>query len=166
MTTPKPPNPSRPLAAQGERAPRLKFPMRVRRVRLRYAKKKWETVADFIIDRKTLPQAHAKPDGGFWYELRDQKGNLLYARKVANPFNPSLELFEAGGSMSRVQLDREEAFVELLIPDLPEAAEIRIFSDVTPEGEFQKQPVLVRSVPLRDGRDYRKEPKGKGHGRR
>ena len=94
MPNPKPPNPSRPAVSRGEHLPRLHFPMRVRRLRLRYAENAWETIADVIIERKTLRQAPAQPSGprrGFCYELRDDRGQVLYWAKSANPFNPSLE---------------------------------------------------------------------------
>ncbi len=137
----------RPPVITGERAPHIKFPLQVRRIRLLYSDGKWSTVANFVIDRKTLPQGHAVPkDGtrGFWYELRDRRGKLLYARKVSNPFEPSLELFEPDGTISRVEMVRKTIYVELLVPDLPAASELRILSDIAPEGRQ-----LRRSEPIR-----------------
>ncbi|MDJ0797661.1 MAG: hypothetical protein QNJ51_12740 [Calothrix sp. MO_167.B12] len=153
MPNPKPPNPSRPPVGRGERPPRIQFPTRVRRLRLRYSNNEWETVANIILDRKTLRHSAELPSGtrsGFWYELRDRSGKLLYRGKSANPFEPSLELFEPDGSIRRVPLKRKEVYVELLIPDLPESERLSIFSNITPEGEVCREAEVIRTVTLRD----------------
>jgi len=154
--------PPRPPVIGGERAPRLKFPMRVRRIRLMFSEGKWSTVANFVINRKTLPQGHAVPkEGGrgFWYELRDSRGRILYSRKVANPFQPSLELFDPGDRITRVDLIRKTVYVELLLPDLPAATEFRILSDITPDGGLlqRAEPIRVETMS-----EYREGGRGSG----
>lgn len=153
MPNPKPPNPSRPPVKRGEWPPRIQFPRRVRRLRLRYSNNNWETIANIILDRKTLRHSAELPFGtlsGFWYELRDRSGKLLYRGKSANPFEPSLELFELDGSISRVPLQRKEVYVELLIPDLPEGERLFIFSNITPEGEVRRRVEVIRTITLHD----------------
>lgn len=133
----------RPPVVIGERAPRIKFPTRVLRIRLLYSDGQWSTVTSFVIDRKTLPQGHVIPKEGrrgFWYELRDRRGKLLYSRKVVNPFDPSHELFEPDGTITRVEMVRKTVYVELLVPDLPAAIEVRVLSDVGVDGRRLRQP--------------------------
>lgn len=143
--------------------------MRVRRLRLRWAGNQWETLADITLDRKTLRQSSVLPSGhrgGFWYELRDARGGLLYWAQASNPFAPSVELFEPDGSIQRVPIRREEAFIEVLIPDLPEAAQLQIFSDVSPEGEVQAYATMVHAVALGGGEGYGKDREGDDRGLR
>lgn len=168
MPNAKPPNPSRPPASGGEDPRRLEFPMRVRRLRLRWSNNEWANLADITLDRKTLRQPGVLPSGprrGFWYELRGASGELLFWNKTANPFTPSVELFESDGRIRREPIQREEAFIEVLIPDLPEAAQLQIFSDVTPDGELLDQATLIHDVNLGDDGDHDKDQQEDDHGR-
>jgi len=151
MPNSKPPNPLRPVLKRGEQPPKIKFPTRVRRLRLLYSKNKWETIADIILDSKTLRSSTDVPPStghGFWYELRDRRGRLLYRGKSPNPFEPSLEVFEPDGSIHRVPLKRKEVCIELLIPDLPEGIQLQIFSSITPDGARQKRCEIIRTITL------------------
>jgi hypothetical protein len=165
LPNPKPPSTVRPTAELGEQPPTLHFPMRVRRIRLKYANSGWEKLADVIIERKTLRHASVLPPGGprggLSYVLRDAHGGLLYWRRVANPFDPSVELFEPDGGIKRIPIQRKEAFVEILIPDLPEGARLEIFSDVSPDGQVLKHATMIRSIDLRGDKDRKEDDDGR-----
>lgn len=82
------------------------------------------------------------PEGqsGFWFELRDIEGKVLYWRFVRNPIRLTSEVFsnEAGPSISRVKIDNPRGAFELVVPEIEEAATIVLFSsplDPAHEGE-------------------------------
>ncbi len=67
------------------------------------------------------------PEGeqaGYWIEVRDSAGNLLYHRPLHDPIRADIEVFgdEPGGPIYRVSNEKREGEFDVLVPDLPEAS--------------------------------------------
>ena len=61
---------------------------------------------------------------GYWIEVRDAAGNLLYHRPLHRPLRRDVEAFgdEAGEPLYRHDTSVTEGEFEVLVPDLPHAA--------------------------------------------
>ncbi len=109
-------------------------------------------------DRSSMPKNAELT--GFWYEATTGAGDVVYRRFMSDPTAPHAEVFDDKGEASRVDVARQEALFDVLIPDLPEVAEVWIFSnprltskDPRPRGG-DKNPVAVFKP--RDGSDAKK----------
>jgi hypothetical protein len=102
-------------------------------MRIRRRGKRW-TIEDRVrIDAMTLPRSAelpasgGRPLAGFWYEVRDGKGEALFRRVTRNPAEPALEVPAPDGGLQRVTLERPDVVFDVLIPDLDEADELCFF---------------------------------------
>jgi hypothetical protein len=61
--------------------------------------------------------------GGHWFAIQDSQGRTLYERPLHNPFRRDAEVFGAspGDPLRRVEAEGTSE-LELLVPDLPDAA--------------------------------------------
>lgn len=78
-----------------------------------------------------------RPDqSGFWIELRDARGRVLYQRVVQSPIRFDVEIFEdeTGGTIRREPVTDPGGTFELLVPDLPLAQSLVLMSS-PPEPE-------------------------------
>jgi hypothetical protein len=78
------------------------------------------------IDMIAPPAVTAPPEPdqtGFWFEVRDSKGQLLHHQVLHNPIRTDVEVFsdEPGRSMYRVPSKQVKGEFTLLVPDLPQA---------------------------------------------
>jgi hypothetical protein len=66
----------------------------------------------------------AGDQAGYWIEVRDRAGKLLYHRPLHNPLRRDVEVFgdEAGEPLYRRDTSVTEGEFEVLVPDLPHAA--------------------------------------------
>ncbi|HVJ50825.1 MAG TPA: hypothetical protein VM689_00075 [Aliidongia sp.] len=71
----------------------------------------------------SLPGAPGEQQVGFWFELRDEKGAVLYHRALRDPLPEGIEVFddEKGGKIRRAPNTRKEARFDMIVPDLPAA---------------------------------------------
>jgi len=95
---------------------------------------------------------------GFWYELRDQGGHLLYQRAVQNPIRFDVEVFsdDPQQSISRQKVDNPRGTFVLFVPDIPEGYSVVLFSSpLNPEEATQPAKELARFI-------VAQEPKGEG----
>ncbi len=77
------------------------------------------------------PAALSPPSGdkaGYWLEVRDRKGALLYHRPIHDPLRRDVESFgEAPGApMRRYPATATQGEFEVLVPDLPDAQDFRL----------------------------------------
>jgi hypothetical protein len=78
------------------------------------------------------PEANA---GGFWLEVRDKQGNLIYHRPLYNPLRRHVEHFgdKAGDQMQRTSPESQRGEFDVLVPDLPDGAQFSVHgAPVTP----------------------------------
>jgi hypothetical protein len=95
---------------------------------------------------------------GFWYELHDQEGHLLYQRAVQNPIRFDVEVFsdDPQQSISRQKVDNPRGTFVLFVPDIPQGYSVVLFSSpLNPEEATQPAKELVRYI-------VAQEPKGEG----
>lgn len=95
------------------------------------------------------PSPPAKEGSGFWFELRDAHGKVLYHRPLPDPDFASVEVFDdpKSGSIRRVPTKRSETKLDLILPDLPQAAEFVLYGAAT-SADVQKpsKPLDQRSM--------------------
>ncbi len=158
-------NPSEPN--QGKTPP-IKFPAPVRRIRIRVRGGEWSILDQVEIPQMTLRRSAELPSAGagrgvagFWVEAVDTNRRTIYRALAPNPFERSVEVFDAGGQPHRVDASGEQALFDVLIPDLPEIAALVFYSDVTPEGRRRPRAEVVQQLPLR-----RPGKRGGQHGRK
>lgn len=116
----------------------VEFPCPVRRLRVVWRDGEWNVVKEVRVPSMTLPRSAGLPRveagrglSGFWYELRDASGDVLYRRILESPFN-AVEVFEEDGTVHREGSTTREVMVDVLVPDLEGATEVALFSDDIP----------------------------------
>lgn len=114
-------------------------PSPVRRIRIRWQDGKWAIIGEKLLERKVIPNSQSLPQTekdlqviGFWYEVTDTKGNLLYRRIIDDPLKQHVEISEKDGSFTNVPVKRTDITFEVLIPHVPENANLSFFG--TKEG--------------------------------
>lgn len=96
----------------------------------------------------SLPPPSGESHSGFWFELRGDKGDLLYHRPIRDPLPDSVEVFDdpQGGTIRRVPTTRTRAKFDVIAPDLPGAAEFTLHGPAGGGPEARRRPsgVLIR----------------------
>lgn len=94
----------------------------------------------------SLPMPPGDGHSGFWFELRSDKGDLLYVRPLRNPLPDSVEVFDdpQGGTIRRVPTDRTQAKFDVIAPDLPDAAEFTLYGPAAKQAARRPSGVLFR----------------------
>ena len=82
-----------------------------------------------------------KGQSGFWYEVMDSEEHVLYRRASQNPIQFDAEIFTDDPEMPivRRKIDDPHGQFSLLVPDMPEATTLVLFSS-PPEPEFAYEP--------------------------
>ncbi len=81
-----------------------------------------------------------QPEGdiGFWIELQDREGKRLYAQAFNMPIRYAVEDYSPEGKIKRVSLAEPKGEFELLIPDIPEASALVMYtSPLNVENEME-----------------------------
>ena len=119
---------------------KVSFPSPVLRVRVRREGNDWSVDQIVRVPSMTLPASVDLPDprgrslAGFWFELRDGKGEVLYRRALHGPAEPGLEVPGDDGQPHRVTVDRPDVIYEFLVPDLDDGRELQLFSSAADRG--------------------------------
>lgn len=73
---------------------------------------------------------------GFWYELRNAEGAVIYRRVRENPIQFTLEFpADDSGSLRRVRVSNPRGIFDLLVPDLAEAQTLALVSSPLGTGD-------------------------------
>jgi hypothetical protein len=139
------------------RKPRIKFPSPVLRIRIQVDKAgQWTVVKRVEIPSMTLSRSVDLPErrrgqglSGFWVEAVDRQGQLLYRTLVRSPFERSVEIFDADGEPHRIEPPNDEILFDVLVPNLPDLAEIIFYSDVDEQGRSLPKSSAIQRVPVR-----------------
>ena len=80
---------------------------------------------------------------GFWIEVHDTAGQLVFQRTLVNPMPQDVESFDPRGGITRHARPLARGTFEVLLPDLPEAATFTLWGSVTAPGA---QPPAARPL--------------------
>ncbi|MCB0667234.1 MAG: hypothetical protein KDC80_15510 [Saprospiraceae bacterium] len=133
---------------------KIKFPSAVRRLRLQWEKGDWKVIKETVIPRMTLPRSARLPQknvSGFWYELIDKNGNLIYRCCRPNPFEASHEFFESDGSMTRKEKKVESFVLDILVPDQKSMAKLDFYSEIDENSERKRTSRKIYSLDIKSG---------------
>jgi hypothetical protein len=107
------------------------------------------------IEKKLPPSSNISNKSGFWFEVIDDKQNVLYQRIISNPIRTDIEVFsnEPKESIMRQKISQIEGVFSLLIPDLPDAKSFSLFSSPIENGEvaLQKAATKIFQMNLKEG---------------
>ena len=114
-----------------------------------------------------VPAGIATPPGhgqsGYWFEIRDDAGRLVYHRPLHQPIAVDAEVFspDPRQSIARVASSRREGQFTILIPDTQDARTFALYGPADPA-----RPELAASPLLRADVDTlrRMKPPGAGSG--
>jgi hypothetical protein len=84
---------------------------------------------------------------GYWLEVRDAKGSLLYHRPIHDPTRGDVESFgeEPGQPMRRHPTRVTQGEFEVLVPDLPDAQTFRLHGPTSTEARAALAPSVSLS---------------------
>jgi hypothetical protein len=106
------------------------------------------------IEKILPPSSNISNRSGSWYEVADDKQNLLYQRIISNPLQTDIEVFsnESKESIMRQKISQIEGVFSILIPDLPEAKTFSLFSSPIERGEIavQKEATKIFQMDLNE----------------
>ncbi|MBZ5512246.1 MAG: hypothetical protein LAN70_13910 [Acidobacteriia bacterium] len=74
------------------------------------------------------PSPPTEDSSGYWFEIRDKNGKLLYYRPLPHGDPESIEVFDdqKRGTIRRIPATKPERKIELIVPDFPDAAEFTL----------------------------------------
>lgn len=116
-------------------------------------------VAGMAPPSEPLDRGERRARSGFWVELVDPEGRALYRRVMQHPIRTRAEVpDEEGGFTNRVSVARQGTF-SVLVPNLPDAAELVLFSSPLERPQAPEPAEAVVRVPVREREEEgREEP--------
>ncbi|TAH38568.1 MAG: hypothetical protein EYC70_04110 [Planctomycetota bacterium] len=108
------------------------------RLRLRWRRGSWELVKQIRLPAKALSDAELLEPRqgqilqGVWYEAVTVEGEVLHRRRVLEALPVSSEVFGDKGEVARVASGPEEFLLDLLVPDDPRIASVRLLASPNP----------------------------------
>jgi hypothetical protein len=87
-----------------------------------------------MVTPPSVTPAPEKGQSGYWFEVRDAKGALLYHRPVHDPIRTDVEVYSNDPipKITRAPIAKPKGEFTLLVPDLPDAHSFHLFG--TPAG--------------------------------
>jgi hypothetical protein len=128
----------------------------VRRLLIRFAPAGPELIGDFRVEKMALPRSRSLPRvepggtaSGFWFELLDGDEKVLYRRSISSPVHH--EQFDEDGTITRrTRSGEHSAELEVLVPDLPGATEVRFVSSYDDDGRRLDAAQVMGAVRMPD----------------
>jgi hypothetical protein len=161
---------------RNERIEPIRWPAPVIRVSLRWDGSTWRIEREHRVDSMTLPAPDQLPAGensrGFWVETIDRQGRVRHREVMADPL-AGMEQFDEGGDVSRMLHRLPDIEIDVLVPDLPDLAEIHLVSNppAPHHGQDKERPqrtrIEIKGRPAKDDRDDSRPDRddhGGGHG--
>jgi hypothetical protein len=84
---------------------------------------------EMICPPQVGPPPEAGKHGGFWVEVRDPDGRVLFHRLLHVPLADSVETYSPDGSIERVERVPQKSTFEVLIPDYGEAVTLAFMGE-------------------------------------
>ena len=100
---------------------------------------------------------------GFWFEVRDRQGKLLYRRGMRAPMLRTSETSDSDGTRRVRPAVPARGSFSVLVPDLPAGAELVLFASPMGRGRLLRPATEMLRVPLsppRPGGPPRQNPAG------
>lgn len=140
--------------AETTRARELDFPRPVWRLRLRWSEEGgWREEGRVRVSEMTLPRSAALPATrkgrgveGFWFEVVGAEGSMLYRGRPPLPRRPTVEVFGADGRIHREETKAADVEVEILVPEIPDAREVRLVSERRGRGEARRGAAVIHRL--------------------
>ena len=100
---------------------------------------------------------------GFWIELRDRQGRVVYRRSMQSPFERTAEVLvdSVTGLLAHMPIDQVRGTFVVLVPDLDQGEYVALINGTAQPGATQGRPVEVARLPLREA-DAGNRNKAKG----
>ena len=124
--------------------------MSVLRLTFAYRGEEIELVSTQAVDMRVPPADALQWDersSGFWVVLRDAGGQPLYRRITADPIETSVEYpsDDPKRPLARTDVASPEGVFVVLVPDLPQARSVALFSSTT-AGAQARAAVAAREI--------------------
>ncbi|MGZ8711566.1 MAG: hypothetical protein ACXW28_15200 [Thermoanaerobaculia bacterium] len=124
--------------------------MSVLRLTFSYRGQGIELVSTQSVDMKVPssdPLAWDEKSSGFWVVLRDAGGRPMYRRVTSDPIQTSVEFpsDDPKRPLARQEVTSPEGVFVLLVPDLPQARTVAMFSSSGPSGQ-ERTAVASREI--------------------
>jgi len=136
----------------------------VRRLLFRWQRGRWIVVDERRVSEMAIPNTQSLPKvkkdqqvTGFWFEVADSKGKILYRRIINDPLRQQVEVPNVDGSFTNVPEVRKDITLEVLIPDDPKNAALSFLG--TEEHLVEKKAVLRKMAQFDLRIDYRPKKK-------
>ncbi|MEZ4600110.1 MAG: hypothetical protein R2940_10035 [Syntrophotaleaceae bacterium] len=131
----------------------LNRPIPAFRLRLIWEEGTWSLRRLLAIGPLRLPPSDLLPkipEGagrcGFWIELLDVEGRVLFRRTMVDPTEQSVEVFD-GGKPRRLPTRRPRAFLDLPVPALSGIASLRIWGQQVSLRERRSRSEVLAHIP-------------------
>jgi len=116
-----------------------KRPGPVRRLTVSWRGGEWRVENERRIDRMTLMRSDELPRvdskqglAGFWWEVVDDTGKVIYRQIGNNPFTGGQEVVKRDGTLTHTGAAGEDELFDIVFPDIPQVAALHFYSDATP----------------------------------
>ena len=133
------------------------YPFTIRLV-FRYEDGRVQVVSQRRVEMIAPASAAPRPEPGkhigFWVEVRDSRDNVVFHRVLHNPIPFMVERYSADGSIRATEQDVARAEFEVLVPDIPGAATIVLYSSPLELQRTQEPAREIGRFPL----DQRRPP--------
>jgi hypothetical protein len=113
------------------------------RLRIEVADGNWNVIKQIRIPKMTLPKQpdlpilKDKPPSGFWAELIDSKGKLLYRVFKNNPLTGTKEVIDKKGKYVRESMSKDSVIFDVLIPEHKNMDKLRFYTDIDSNKDFK-----------------------------
>jgi hypothetical protein len=128
---------------------------KARRLTFSYKGTNIKLISENKIEKKLPPSSNISNKSGSWFEVIDDKQNVLYQRVISNPIRTDIEVFsdESKESIMRQKISQIEGVFSILIPDVPDAKSFSLFSSPVENGEvaLQKPATKIFQMNLKEG---------------
>ena len=128
----------------------------VRRIRIQFSEGKWSIAKERVVSRMVVPSSQSLPKiagkeigSGFWFEVNNSKGELIYRNIIRDPLKEVVEVANEDGTFSQVPIGKKEIIFEVLIPEKPENAKISFFGAKFNEEEKRAITQKIAELELR-----------------
>jgi hypothetical protein len=131
--------------------------MSVLRLTFSYRGEEIELLSTQSVDMRVPPADALRWDersSGFWVVLRDGNGSPLYRRVTSNPIQRSVEVpsDDPKRPLERHEVASPEGVFVVLVPDLPEARNVALFSSPATQERSAVAAREIASFDLKRGR--------------